>query len=97
MPLSLKPGESKTVKLRMAWYFPTSFHRIGPEPNCPEDYGSCYNPDNFKDLPERYEPYYSRRFKNLEEVTEYWDANYDRLKDASQKFSETFFDSTLPA
>ena len=97
VPLSLKPGESKTVKLRMAWYFPTSFHRIGPEPNCPEDYGSCYNPDNFKDLPERYEPYYSRRFKNLEEVTEYWEANYDRLKDASQKFSETFFDSTLPA
>ncbi|MBQ7195606.1 MAG: hypothetical protein IJS07_08230 [Bacteroidales bacterium] len=97
VPVNLKPGESKTVHLKMAWYAPTSFHRIGPEASTPSDYGSRYNPDEWKDIPEHYEPYYSRRFASVEEVAAYWNANYDSLRERTALFTDTFYDSTLPA
>lgn len=96
VPVNLAPGESKTIRLRFAWYMPESIHRIGPDAQVESDYGSCYNPDDYKDLPERYQPYYSRRFKNLEEVAEYWNRNYDSLKEQTQRFTDAFYDSTLP-
>lgn len=97
VPVELKAGETKTVRLYMAWYVPRSFHRIGPDASNDSDYGSCYDEALYGDTPEKYEPWYSRRFASLEEVTAYWSANYDRLKASTERFTEAFYDTTLPA
>lgn len=97
VPVNLRPGETKTVRLHMAWYVPHSFHRIGPDAKNESDYGSCYKEELYKDTPEKYEPWYSRRFASLEEVVAYWDANYDKLKASTERFTEAFYDTTLPA
>lgn len=97
VPVNLRPGETKTVRLHMAWYVPHSFHRIGPDAKNESDYGACYKEELYKDTPEKYEPWYSRRFDGLEEVVAYWDANYDKLKEATERFTEAFYDTTLPA
>ncbi len=97
VPFSLKPGESKTIHLYIAWYVPTSFHRIGPEATTESDFGDCYDPELYKDTPDRYEPWYSRRFASVDEVASYWKENYSSLKDETTRFTETFYDTTLPA
>lgn len=97
VPFELGPDESRTIRLRMAWYVPRSFHRIGPEATERADYGSFYSPDLCKDTPERYEPWYSRRFASLEAVVDYWNQHYDELKVRTETFTNTFYDSTLPA
>lgn len=97
VPVNLKPGESKTVRLKMAWFVPRSFHRIGLEATIESDYGSCYDPELYKNDPTHYEPWYSRLFKNLEEVVKYWNNNYESLRNRSELFSKTFYNTTLPA
>lgn len=44
-----------------------------------------------------YRPWYSERFKNLNEVIQYWNANCAILKKNSELFCRAFYDSTLPA
>lgn len=44
-----------------------------------------------------YRPWYSERFKSLNEVIGYWNANYAVLKKSSSLFSEAFYNSTLPS
>lgn len=44
-----------------------------------------------------YRPWYSERFKNLNEVIQYWNANCATLKKNSELFCRAFYDSTLPA
>lgn len=44
-----------------------------------------------------YRPWYSERFKNLNDVIQYWNTNSSMLKDNSKLFSNAFYDSTLPA
>ncbi|MDX1285090.1 MAG: GH116 family glycosyl hydrolase, partial [Draconibacterium sp.] len=92
-----------TVKLMMSWYSPHSNLRRGlgpvndeqlkkdiaacePESGCCADLSECY-----------YEPWYSGRFKNIEEVVKYWKMNYIDLKEKSELFSKTFYSSSLPA
>jgi uncharacterized protein (DUF608 family) len=45
---------------------------------------------------ETYRPWYAGRFTGIEEVKRYWEARYTSLKEASSRFSQTFYDSTLP-
>lgn len=98
VPVNLKPGERQTVRLRMTWYVPRSFHRIGPEAQNDCDRGSCYSaPAADDDTPARYEPWYSRRFAGIDEVTAYWKAHYDQLREATAAFTAAFYDTTLPA
>lgn len=51
--------------------------------------------DPIRSTPEKYEPWYSRRFASLEEVAAYWKANYDRLKASTGQFTRAFYDTTL--
>lgn len=51
---------------------------------------------NEEDTETTYRPWYSKRFKNLNEVIGYWDANHATLKKNSKLFSDAFYDSTLP-
>lgn len=96
VPLTIKAGEQKTVCLRFAWYVPHSVHRIGLLAQNDNDRGPVYNADDWKDVPDRYEPYYSRRFSGVEDVAAYWNDNYERLKAKTSLFTKTFYDTTLP-
>lgn len=96
VPINLAPGESKTVRLYMAWFVPRSNHRIGPDPKNVRDFGSCYNEADYAGQPDFYEPWYSRKFRNVNEVAAYWEENYDQLKQRTSRFTEAFYDTNLP-
>jgi uncharacterized protein (DUF608 family) len=105
VPVSLKPGESKTVKLYMAWHVPYSHLRIGGEPKsetdipdppvCAGSVDSCYPYDNKGEG--NYRPRYSSKFDDVEAVAAYWLDNYENLKMKSKTFTDAFYGSTLPA
>lgn len=52
--------------------------------------GTCSSVSEF------YCPWYAGRFASVQEVTEYWRKNYDRLRSQSDLFKEAFYDTTLP-
>ena len=103
IPFKLKPGEHKTVRLMMNWYVPYSNLREGLDQesddekadkveNCKLGNGHlAYQNDRY------YEPWYSGRFKNIEELTDYWSLNYNKLKEKTSLFTNSFYNSTLPA
>ena len=49
------------------------------------------------DVEATYRPWYSERFKSLNEVIGYWDANQAMLEKNSRLFSDAFYSSSLPA
>ena len=83
VPFKLKPGEEKTVVVNLCWYLPETSLKIGVNPLNEAKMGF-------------YKPWYSGKFKNLNEVSEYWSANYSDLKKKSELFRDAFFSSTLP-
>jgi len=88
VPFTLAPGASKTIALRLAWYVGQTNIRIG---NDPEVKGS--------DTPNplaAHRPWYAGRFAGIEEVCRHWSDHYADLRQQSQKFSDCFYDSTLP-
>jgi len=103
VPLQLKPGEKKTLNLYMAWYVPYTNMQFGGDakteedkPNvtacCPGSNKACGADDD-----KFYRPWYSSKFKDIQEVTAYWLKNYADLKTKSQTFTDAFYASTLPA
>ncbi|MBO9732796.1 MAG: hypothetical protein J7623_29405 [Chitinophaga sp.] len=82
VPFQLKPGEKKVIRLMMAWYVPDSKLRIGD--NATSTFGNYYK------------PWYSNRFKNIGEVTDYWKKNYADLYTKTALFTNTFYKSSLP-
>ena len=97
VPFELAPGETRTVMLRIAWYVPESKHRIGSEAQTESDFGDRYDPSLYEGQPKTYRPWYATRFSSIDEVVSYWDANYDALKERTELFTDSFYDSTLPA
>lgn len=95
VPFSLKPGESKVIRVMMAWYVPDSNLKFGKdseekeEEECTDPACSCYDPF--------YKPWYSGTFKSIEEVVNYWKTNYTDLRAKSELFTNSFYNSTLPA
>ncbi len=89
LPLSLAPGEVRTIRLLLAWYVPYSTLREG-HPNSGE--GVKLDPrDGF------YRPWYASRFSGIDEVTVHWTKENERLRAATVDFSEAFYDTTLPS
>jgi len=43
-----------------------------------------------------YRPWYAGRFPDINAVTNYWRENYDTLRAKTKRFSDCFYDSTLP-
>jgi len=43
-----------------------------------------------------YQPWYSARFKSIEESSQYWLDNYELLKEKTRKFSTAFYNSDIP-
>ena len=85
VPLRLQPRGSKTIRLRLAWYVPRSAVHAGADLPGAGERSECYR------------PWYAARFAGLDEVLAYWKARYGRLRAASGKFADCFYDTTLPA
>jgi uncharacterized protein (DUF608 family) len=102
VPFNLKPGETKTVRLMMSWYVPHSKVREGrdlepvPAHQLKEELSKC-TPGENSDLSHLfYEPWYAARFKNINEVNDFWKANYSELRRKSELFSNAFYNTSLP-
>jgi uncharacterized protein (DUF608 family) len=84
VPLSLPPGATRTIAVRLAWYAPHTQLRRGTDPAPPPAGAPTY------------EPWYAGRFASLEEVAAFWHDRYDALRSDTERFSTCFYDSTLP-
>jgi len=92
IPMKIKSGESKTIHLMMAWYVPVTDLRTGsdpqPAPDSQVETPCCESPT--------YVPWYAGRFKDINEVADYWRLNYEGLREKTKLFTDTFYDTTLP-
>ncbi|GHT21151.1 hypothetical protein FACS189430_00740 [Bacteroidia bacterium] len=103
VPFQLKAHEEKTVKLFMTWYVPYSTLRNGKDAASKEDLPTYNKAAAASDSiyfaeagSHSYRPWYSNKFKSLQEVITYWQDNYDDLKTKSQLFTDAFYNSSLP-
>jgi uncharacterized protein (DUF608 family) len=107
VPFSLGAGKEKTVRVMLSWYTPDSDQTYGevgkPKENCDPANGCCNSPSDIgldkydKNFDGKfYKPWYSNRFKNINELNDYWSQQYDDLKKKSTLFKDAFFASTLP-
>ena len=104
VPVKLRPKESRTIRVMMTWYVPHSDLRIGTGPDdevavkkvvtatC--DPGSSCCPSSTASL--YYEPWYSEKYKDIRELSRYWQTHYPELRANSSLFSDAFFSSDLP-
>jgi len=88
VPFTLGPRSSKTIVLRLAWHVGQTNLRFGKDPD-PKTGAQI--------LQGTYKPWYAGRFANIDEVTAYWRDHYDELRAKTQRFSDCFHDTTLPA
>ncbi len=103
VPFKLKPDEKKTIRVYMAWYVPHSDLRIGWSPEdsaakaqaakvvCEPGSGCCSPASALN-----YEPWYDSKFKDINQVANYWLTNYNDLKGKSELFKNSFYDSDIP-
>jgi uncharacterized protein (DUF608 family) len=85
VPFRLVPGESRTIRVRLAWYCPrTRLRRFLPDP------GPDPKPSDF------HQPWYGSKFADIDALADFWRSNYMDLRRRSEKFADCFFDSTLP-
>ncbi len=86
VPFRLDPGASRTVVLRLAWFSgQTNFH-IGNDPSGLAPAARA----------ESYRPWYAGRFSDINSLSFYWRDHCDELRRNSRRFSDCFYDSTLP-
>jgi len=87
VPFTLAAGETKTIVLRLAWYVGQTTLRLGKDPEPKPDVATA---------PGTHRPWYAGRFADINEVTAYWRDHYGQLRQNTQRFSDCFYDSTLP-
>jgi len=108
VPFKLAAGKEKTIKVMMTWYTPDSEQTYGEmgqrKENCDPASGCCNSPSDIsldkydKDFNDKYyKPWYSSRFKNINELIAYWSQQYDDLRKKTTLFKDAFYASTLPA
>ena len=97
VPFKVKAGETYSVRLQMAWYVPDSNMRIGADAVSEDDKSSECPIVEKVETPQYYRPWYSSRFADINEVSEYWLSKYDELKQKTELFTNTFYNTTLPA
>ena len=83
VPFTLAAGATKTIVVRLSWYVGQTDLQIGKDPE-----GSA--------KPGHYQPRYAGLFGDIGAVTGHWEVNYARLRSNAQRFSDCFYDSTLP-
>jgi uncharacterized protein (DUF608 family) len=97
VPLTIKPDESRRIVIRMAWYVPESNLRLSGGGLPDAKWGA--NHDTLQPGPgeESYRPWYAGRFPNVESVMSDWSARYTYLRSRAERFTRSFYSSTLPA
>ncbi len=85
VPLRLAAGESKTIPVRLAWFVGRTNLRIGRDPA-----------DGAAGVAGSFRPWYSGRFSDINGVSGFWHDHYNDLREKSSRFSEAFYDSSLP-
>lgn len=86
VPFTLKPKEKKTIRVMMCWYVPETTMHEGWSAEASDDHIRYGN----------HHPWYSGKFRNIEEVAGYWSGNYDSLRRNTETFTNAFYRSTLP-
>lgn len=96
VPFSVGPGEARTISLRFAWYAPKS--NLFKPAEIPSDSNvvNC-SVVSCTDVAGTYQPWYAGRFSSIEQLIEYWQGNYQPLRQASKKFSRALYDTSLPS
>jgi len=94
VPLTIAPGETKVIKLMMAWYVPNTNMKYGQDSKEPDD-EVCIDPNCTCKDPS-YKPWYSSKFSDITEVANYWKTNYNDLFSKSELFCNAFYNTTLP-
>jgi len=87
VPFELQPRASRTIVLRLAWHVGQTNIHTGRDSKAAQPPASGNH----------YAPWYPARFSNIETVTTYWRDNYEDLRRRSQRFSDCFYDTTLPS
>lgn len=103
IPFQLGANEEKEIRILMAWYVPESNEKAGqamPDDKTGKE-ACCTTPAALgmgedKPIPTNYKPWYSQRFKHMEELVDYWKTNYTTLYKNTALFRDTFYASTLP-
>lgn len=95
VPFTLEPGEEKTIKLKLAWYVPKTNLRMGYEEGC-DDQCTVFCDTSKKQDKETHKPWYSAKYGNVDEVMNYFSAEYKDLYERSKLFTESFYASSLP-
>ena len=95
VPFSVAAGEARIISLRFAWYAPKS--NLFKPAEIPSDSNvvNC-SVVSCTAVAGTYQPWYAGRFSSIEQVIEYWQDNYQPLRQASEKFSRAFYDTSLP-
>jgi uncharacterized protein (DUF608 family) len=95
VPFTVAPNEVKTISLRFAWYAPKS--NLFKPANIASDSNvvSC-DAVGCTPVAGTYRPWYAGRFSSIEKLIEYWQSNYQPLRQASEKFSQALYATTLP-
>jgi len=107
VPVNLKPGQEKTIRLLLAWYSPDSDIRVGKEleqaASCGSGSCSCSStaaaPTADKvpaPAPAKHQPWYAGRFADIDALAAFWRESYDGLRERSARFRDCFYDTTLP-
>ena len=94
VPFTLPAGGTKTVRVMFTWYVPDSNLKYGEEDKSRMK-KECSGKDCCTGSP-FYKPWYSGKFRNIEEVSAFWLTNYDDLRKKSELFSNSFYSQTLP-
>ncbi len=91
VPLTIAPGEKKTVRVMLAWYVPVTDLRYGKDPEGTKETeeAACCSPYHV--------PWYAGKFMDIAEVSDYWRDKYDLLRGKSVLFRDAFYDTTLPS
>ena len=94
VPFTLAPGKTKKIILYLAWYSPNTKMRFMRGPQIP---GDSTVRDASQDLPSPYhKPWYSSKFKDIQEVAAYWKDDYTSLRKNTLLFTNAFYKSSLP-
>jgi len=85
VPFTLAPGAAREIAVQLSWYVGASDLRYGDDPEDDEPVDARH-----------YRPWYSSRFAGIEETADFWRDHYSDLRGESARFSECFYDTTLP-
>ena len=89
LPFSLKPGETRTIKIQMTWYVPKTSLRQGKD-----NEGCCCGSD-CSEQKEMHVPWYAEKFPSVESIAEYAGVNREKFSKESSVFRDCLYDTTL--